>query len=121
MDSETLKLFKLSTVNNLHNFSSLFRFVHFADDTRSYLFHRNLQTSFTLENQQLEKVSQGKIANWLLITIKKTQYTSLTIKMYNEIFNFSIQNKVILLTNATKFLGIFCVERMFFFPTFECH
>ena len=64
----------LSYVNDLHNSSTLDP-IMFADDTNLFYEHKDLQTLFSLVNQELQKINEWFEANKLSLNVEKTKYS----------------------------------------------
>jgi hypothetical protein len=102
-------------INDIINASVIIRFIMFADDTNLFFKHENLNTLYTIVNNELMRISKWFKLNKLSLNIKKTNF--ILFRNNNKkiaISNLSIKIDDVIIEQVikTKFLGVIINENL---------
>ena len=89
----------------------------YADDTNLFYFNNDIETSFSIVNMELEKISEWFKANKLSLNIKKTIYTlfhknSTKNDLPLKLPDLKIVNSVLKRQASIKYLGVMLDEKI---------
>ena len=100
-------------INDICRCSSIVHFNLFADDTSIYLNHDNIETLFSLMENELQKIGAWISANKLGLNVKKSAYLLFSgKKQTGNIPRLSIFGKPISRVHDFKFLGLTIDDRL---------
>ena len=101
-------------INDLHNASSLFRAITFADDTNLFMTAPSMQSLFQSANTELVKIQAWFESNRLCINVSKTCFQLYSKRSIENTPDIKINNETIARVNKVKFLGVFVDEKLTF-------
>lgn len=93
-------------VNDMSKSSTLFNFVHFADDTTLYVSGENLMTLCEDVNRELVNIDKWLVANELSLNVNKTTYMVTSHSGIPDDLPLVIRDHVLAKVNVSKFLGV---------------
>ena len=102
-------------INDITNVSRLLQLLLFADDTNTFLKHRDIKALIKIVNSELVKLADWFSANRLSLNVSKTNfiiYCSSKRKYNPNLINISLNGHEITQIKHTKFLGVYIDERL---------
>jgi hypothetical protein len=101
-------------INDMSACSSVFSFVHFADDTTVFLKGGNIDEILTCANRELVKVDSWLTSNKLSLNITKTSCMIFANKSKDSVVALSMRGIKLPMVHEVKFLGITVDDRLNF-------
>jgi hypothetical protein len=104
-------------INDLSSTSNLLNFILFADDSNLFYSHKNIETLFTVVNEELKKVNEWFICNKLSLNVQKTKFSLFHKPSKTKEIPFILPNLLMNKTNikrqiSVNFLGVNFDEKL---------